>query len=62
MDAVSGIIDEFNPDVVLIGLSESQLSIPCSPGGMPGEERFYSGESLNDVRSAFLDGYIPLIW
>lgn len=59
MDAVSGIIDEFNPDVVLIGLSESPTFNSLLPGGMPGEERFYSGESLNDVRSAFLDGYIP---
>lgn len=59
MCAVSGIIDELDPDVVLICLSESPTFGSVLPGGLPGEQRFYTGESLNDVRSAFLDGYIP---
>ena len=58
MDTVSEIIDELHPDVVLIGLSESPTFDSLLPGGMPGEQRFYTEESLNDVRSAFLDGYI----
>lgn len=59
MDTVSEIIDELHPDVVLISLSESSTFETLLPGGMPGEQRFYTEESLNDVRSAFLDGYIP---
>lgn len=59
MDAVSGIIDELSPDVVLIGLSESSDFSSMLPGGLPGEQRFYVEESLNDVRSAFLEGFIP---
>lgn len=59
MCAISGIIDELDPDVVLICLSESPTFGSVLPGGLPGEQRFYTGESLNDVRSAFLDGYIP---
>ena len=59
MCAVSEIIDELNPDVVLICLSESPTFGSVLPGGLPGEQRFYTGENLNDVRSAFLDGYIP---
>lgn len=58
MDTVSGIIDDLNPDVVLIGLSESSTFDSLLPGGMPGERRFYTEESLNDVRFAFVDGYI----
>lgn len=58
MDRVSGIIDDLNPDVVLIGLSESSTFDSLLPGGMPGERRFYTEDSLNDVRFAFVDGYI----
>ncbi len=59
MRAVSGIIDELNPDVVLICLSESPTFSSVLPGGMPGEQLFYTEGNLNVVRSAFLDGYIP---
>lgn len=58
MDTVSGIIDDLNPDVVLIGLSESSTFDSLLPGGMPGERCFYTEDSLNDVRFAFVDGYI----
>lgn len=62
MNAVSGIINKFDPDVVLIGCSESSDFRTPLPGGMPGEQHFYVGGSLNDVRSAFLAGFIPSMW
>lgn len=59
MITVSGVIDAYNPDIVMIGLSESPDFVSILPGNMPGEQKLYSGEGMNAVRSEFLSGSIP---
>lgn len=59
MRRVGRAIDCVQPDLVLIGLSESSNYDYLLPGFMPGEKLFYRNDEINIVRHAFLQGYIP---
>ena len=59
MRRVSNLIEEHNPDLVLIGLTDSVDFATVLPGNMPGNQGYFSDEEVNLVRRAFLGGAIP---
>ena len=57
--SVSDLIEEKNPDLVLIELTEAPDFTSTLPGNMPGEQDYFNGEELSLVRIAFLGCAIP---
>ena len=61
MVAVSKEIEKSNPDLVLIGASDSDNFDQLLPGTVPGQQCFFQDEDVNDIRLSFLSGAIPSI-
>lgn len=59
MSVVSDWIDRAFPDLVLIGLSNSPSFDSLLPGTLSGEQVYYSGKEMPEVRLQFLAGSIP---
>lgn len=62
LSIVSDVIDKNDPDLVLIGSSDSARFDSMLPGFMPGSKTFFYKDAMNAVRSAFLSGAIPSMW
>lgn len=59
MRTVSKTIDEYEPDVILLGMSEAKDFTTVLPGNLDTTQGHYAGNEMNEVRMAFLRGAIP---
>lgn len=59
---VSAEIDKANPDLLIIGASNTTKFDHLLPGLLPSKQRRYMADDMNLVRSAFLAGCVPSIW